>query len=76
MDALEALSQASGHTVRDAALILRELAKLGFAVVPREASEAMWQAGRSADAHPGDSYSAVWRAMAEAAEPTIPRNAA
>jgi hypothetical protein len=40
-------------------------------VVPEEATAQMWQAGRSADEHPGDSYCAVWRAM-YAASPSPP----
>jgi hypothetical protein len=41
----------------------------GFVLVPAEATEEMWQAGLSADAHPGDSYSATYRAMIAAAPP-------
>lgn len=39
----------------------------GWQIVPKEPTEAMWQAGREADEHPGDSYSAVYRAMLSAA---------
>jgi hypothetical protein len=39
----------------------------GWKLVPDDPTEVMWQAGRSADIHPGDSYSKVWRAMFEAA---------
>ena len=40
---------------------------VGWVLVPEEATEAMWQAGREADEHPGDSYSAAWAAMIAAA---------
>lgn len=39
----------------------------GWVLVPEEATGAMWEAGMAADEHPGDSYSAVYRAMIEAA---------
>lgn len=39
----------------------------GWKLVPDRPTEEMWQAGRSADAHPGDSYSKVWSAMFDAA---------
>jgi hypothetical protein len=39
----------------------------GWKLVPDQPTEAMWQAGRSADIHPGDSYSKVWAAMFDAA---------
>lgn len=45
----------------------RMLLSKGMRLVPDRATEAMWQAGRSADIHPGDSYSAVYLAMIEAA---------
>lgn len=38
--------------------------------IPAEATEAMWQAGRAADTHPGDSHGAIWRAMVAAAPPS------
>lgn len=41
-------------------------------IVPDRATEEMWQAGRSADVHRGDSYSAIYLAMIEAApEPEV-----
>jgi hypothetical protein len=39
----------------------------GWKLVPDTPTEEMWQAGRSADINPGDSYSKVWRAMFNAA---------
>lgn len=39
----------------------------GWKLVPDQPTEGMWQAGRSADLHLGDSYSKVWSAMFEAA---------
>ena len=57
----------------DGAAVERCLAAIraaGFAVVPIEATSAMWEAGREADAHPTDSYSAVWQAMVETADLT------
>lgn len=39
----------------------------GWKLVPDDPTEAMWQAGRTADEAPGDSYSKVWRAMFDAA---------
>ncbi|MCP1550652.1 MULTISPECIES: hypothetical protein [Methylorubrum] len=39
----------------------------GWLLVPEEVTGAMWSAGQEADTHPGNGYSAVWRAMVEAA---------
>lgn len=44
----------------------------GWKLVPVEPTEAMWQAGRDADVHPGDSYSAVYAAMLAASPPPPP----
>lgn len=47
------------------------VAPAGWCLVPDEATGSMWEAGRTADQHPGDSYSAVYRAMIEA-RPEVP----
>ena len=58
----------AGFDRGNAEMCLAGLREAGFVVVPAEATEAMWQAGRNADTNPGDSYSAVWRAMTESAD--------
>jgi hypothetical protein len=55
------------HHTPEARAALSALEEAGYAVVPAEATGKMWEAGKEADAHPGDSYSAIWRAMLDAA---------
>ena len=53
--------------IRDKSLTRRAVDITGWKLVPDRPTEEMWQAGRSADIHPGDSYTKVWSAMFDAA---------
>lgn len=41
----------------------------GWQLAPPQPTEAMWQAGKEADEHPGDSYTKVYCAMLAAVPP-------
>lgn len=58
---------AAGADHETARFVAKQLLKKGLWLVPDRATEDMWQAGKSADIHPGDSYSAVYLAMLAAA---------
>lgn len=62
----------SSISVKAIDAVLAAIRAAGLTIVPVEPSEAMWQAGRAADAHPGDSYTAVWHAMLAAANQEPP----
>jgi hypothetical protein len=58
---------AAGADLETANFVATQLVKKNLRIVPDRATEAMWQAGRSADEAQGDSYSKVYLAMIEAA---------
>lgn len=58
---------AAGADHETANFVAAQLVKKNLLLVPDRATNEMWQAGRSADELPGDSYSKVYRAMIEAA---------
>jgi hypothetical protein len=64
---LAAFIWAAGADHETCSFVANQLVKKGLRLVPDRATEAMWQAGKSADIHPSDSYSAVYLAMIEAA---------
>lgn len=58
---------AAGADHETADFVAKQLLKKGMRLVPYTPDSAMWEAGRRADVHPGDSYTKVYCAMVEAA---------